>query len=275
MVESARYAGFAAGPLFAAAIAAGADARVALLVNAASFVAIAGAAVLMRTRRHPQPAKAAAAGRERARDGIAHLWQDRVLRGVVGAATAGLLFISASLTVEVFYVKDVLHAGDSGYALLVVVWMVGMVAGATGLAPRVPPRHMPAIALIALGVQGAGMASQTVWAVIPAAFAGYAIGGVGHGLKNTLVRTVLHRRVPERLHGRAFAAYNAARNTAELAAVGAGGVLVSAVGPRPALLIAGLGPVVAAICGMAFLRRRSRGFSLPAAARAQAEGPAG
>lgn len=62
--------------------------------------------------------------------------------------------------------------------------------------------------------------------------------------------------MPEALHGRAFAAYNTARNTAELGAVGAGGVLVGMVGPRTALLAAGLGPILAAAACLTALRRQ-------------------
>jgi hypothetical protein len=32
------------------------------------------------------------------------------------------------------------------------------------------------------------MAAQTTWANLPAAFAGYAVGGLGRGVKNTLLR---------------------------------------------------------------------------------------
>ena len=255
LMESARYAGFAAGPVLAAAMAGGGP-RLALLVNAASFLAIAAAAAAMRTRRHPQaPAHDEP---DRARDGAAFLLRDRVLRTAVGAATIALLFISASMTVEVFYLKDVVGTGDAGYALVTAVWMIGMVAGATGLARRVPRSVMAAGALLALAVQGAGMAFQTVWPVVPVAMAGYLVGGLGHGVKNTLMRTVIQLRVPERMHGRAFAAYNAARNTAELGALGAGGLMVTAIGPRPALLVAGLGPVIAGLAGLALLRRPAR-----------------
>jgi hypothetical protein len=186
-----------------------------------------------------------------------------VLRPVIVAAVGALLCISAVMTAEVFYVKDVLGAGDAAYALLTAVWMLGMVLGATTLPARVPPKLMAGVALVALGVQGAGVAGQTAWAVLPVALVGYAIGGVGHGLKNTLIRTVVAARVPRALHGRAFAAYNAARNAAELGALGAGGVLVSAVGAREALLIAGLGPVIAAVGGLVALRR-SAGTLTPA-----------
>lgn len=87
------------------------------------------------------------------------------------------------------------------------------------------------------------------------AFAGYFVGGVAHGAKNTLLRALLLVRVHPAVHGRAFAAYNGARNAAELGALVAGGALVGALGARPALLLAGLGPIVAAAVGLGALRR--------------------
>jgi hypothetical protein len=189
------------------------------------------------------------------------LHSDRDLRVTIGAAVGALLFISAALTVEIFYLKDVVGASDSAYALLVCVWMAGMVCGATALARRVPPPLTAAGALIALAVQGAGMGIQTTWAILPVAFSGYLLGGLGHGVKNVLLRTLLTACVPDRLHGRAFAAYNAVRNTAELAAIGAGGLLVNALGPRGALVIAGLGPLVAAAAGLTGLRGRRPGLA--------------
>ena len=231
LIESARYAGFAAGPLVAGAVVAGAGVQAALLVNAASFVAIAAGAAMLRVRRHPLPSAGEGERKQRARDGIAYLWRDGVLRVTLLTATGALLFISASLTVEVFYAKDVLHAGDAGYAVLTAVWLGAMVVGATAVAQRIPVAVAAGAALVALGIQGAGIAAQTAWAVLPFAMAGYLVGGLGHGVKNTLMRTTIQRRVPAALHGRAFAAYNAARNTAELGAIGAGGLLVGAIGP--------------------------------------------
>ena len=111
-----------------------------------------------------------------------------------------------------------------------------MVLGATAVARRVPRRRLAAGALVALAVQGAGMGLQTAWAILPVAVAGYLVGGVGHGVKNVLLRALLVVRVPAAVHGRAFAAYNAARSAAELCALGAGGVLVGALGPRAALV---------------------------------------
>jgi Na+/melibiose symporter-like transporter len=253
IMESARYAGFAAGPLVAALLVA-AGPSVAMLVNAASFAAIAVAAKLMRARRRPAQAQANAGGPPLSGD-AASLWRDPVLRATVVPACAALLVISITLTAEVFYARDVLGAGDGTYALLTAAWMIGMVAGASGLAAKVPRGALAPAALIALAVQGAAVAGQTAWTVVPFAMAGFLLGGLGHGLKNTLLRTLIQDRVPAAGHGRAFASYNALRNTAEVLALAAGGLLVAALGARSALLVAGLGPVFAAAAGLWALNR--------------------
>jgi Na+/melibiose symporter-like transporter len=255
VIEAARYAGFAAGPVLAAGLAA-LGSRPALLVNAVTFLAVAAAAGALRARRPPRPA--AAPGRPRALDGVRLLRRDPVLRVTLGAALGALVFISTALTVELFYVKDVIGASDTAYALVVCGWMAGMVLGATAVARRIPARAAAAAALVALAVQGAGMAGQAAWAVLPVALAGYLVGGLGHGAKNVFLRSVIAVRTPEAVHGRAFAAYNAARSTAELGALAAGGVLVGLLGPRAALVLAGLGPIAASAAGLTALRRRGR-----------------
>jgi hypothetical protein len=111
-------------------------------------------------------------------------------------------------------------------------------------------------ALVAIVVQGAGLALPTLWLVASFAFGGYLVGGLAHGTKNVLVRTLMHVRVPQSLHGRAFAAYNALRNGAELVALLGGGVLVVAIGARWTLFFAGTIPLVAGVAALAVVRRR-------------------
>jgi hypothetical protein len=61
------------------------------------------------------------------------------------------------------------------------------------------------------------------------------------------------------MRGRAFAAYNGARNGAELGALVLGGIVVGALGARPALLVAGLGPAAIGAVSLLFLiARRDR-----------------
>ena len=107
-----------------------------------------------------------------------------------------------------------------------------------------------------MALQGAGLALPTLWLVLPFALGAYLAGGIGHGTKNVVVRTLIHARVPDELRGRAWAAYSAGRNAAELVALVGGGLLVAAIGARWTLLAAGALPIVAAAVGAARLRRR-------------------
>jgi MFS family permease len=264
-VEAARYLGYTLGPVLGGLLAAAGSTRAALLVNAASFLAVAVAAQALRARREPRAVGERTS--QRARDGIAFLMRDDVLARVVLAAFVSLLFMTASATAEVFFAKDVLHAGDAGYGTLMTLWTLGMVVGSTIVAARVPAARYAAVALGAIAVQGAGLALPTLWLVLPFALAAYLVGGVGHGTKNVVVRTLIHARVPEELRGRAWAAYSAGRNGAEVVALVSGGLLVAAIGARWTLLLAGALPVLAAAYAA---RRRAR----PAASRVSESSPA-
>jgi MFS family permease len=253
LVETARYVGMTAGPLLGGAIAAAGLLELALLVDAVTFVAVAAAAATMRARRDPRASTAVAGDSGRARDGIAYLVADRALRVTLTAAIAALLFFSMSIAAEVFFVKDVLHAGDAAYGLLLTCWTLGMVAGAVGLARRVPPAALAAGALAGVAVQGAGLAAAAAAGLLWAAFAGFTLGGIAHGVKNVLLRTLIHERVPEALRGRAFAGYNAARNGAELGALGGAGVLIGAIGAQPALLLSGIVPLAIGVAALLVL----------------------
>jgi len=247
-IEAARYIGFTLGPVLGGVLAAAGGTRIALLVNAGSFLAVALAAQLLRARREPSRGDRSS---ERARDGLTFLLRDGVLAPVVAAAFVSLLFMTASATAEVFFAKDVLDAGDTGYGVLMTLWTLGMVVGSTVIASRVPATAYATAALAAMALQGAGLALPTLWLVLPFALGAYLAGGIGHGTKNVVVRTLIHTRVPDELRGRAWAAYSAGRNAAELVALVGGGLLVAAIGARWTLLAAGALPVIAAGAALA------------------------
>ncbi|HEY7618583.1 MAG TPA: MFS transporter [Solirubrobacteraceae bacterium] len=265
-IEAARYLGFAVGPVLGGLLAAAGGTRIALLVNAGSFLAVALAAQAMRARREPTARERAT---DRARDGVAFLARDPVLAPVVMAALVSLLFMTASATAEVFFAKDVLHAGDAGYGTLMTLWTIGMVVGSTVVAARIPAARYATAALVAIAVQGAGLAVPTLWLVLPFALAAYLVGGVGHGAKNVVVRTLIHTRVPDELRGRAWAAYSAGRNGAEMVALVGGGLLVAAVGARWTLLAAGAIPVLAAVVALARAQAARRRAWAPAMATSE------
>jgi MFS family permease len=255
-MEAARSLGFALGPLIGGALGAAGLLRLALAVNALSFLIVAAAGARLRARRQPAP-ETTSGHHVRARDGFSFLLRQRDLAITLCGAVAALALFSMSATAEPFFVTHVLHAGNLAYGVLLTGWTLGMAAGSVGLAHRVGRPQLAAGALLAVVLQGLGIAGGAVATVVWIAVIAFSLGGVAHGVKNVLLRTLIHDRAPEALRGRAFAAYNGARNAAELGALVLGGVVVGAFGARPALLIAGFGPVVIATgCLLLLVSRR-------------------
>jgi Na+/melibiose symporter-like transporter len=258
-VETARNLGYALGPLAGAGCVAAAGVGSALLLDAVSFVLVAAAAAALRVRRRPAPA----GPKPRARDGLALLAADRTLRITVAALVGSLLAMSASISADVFFAAGLGH-GAWGLGLLLTAWTAGMVAGGLAAAPRIPPRLLAAAAIAAAGVQGAGKLGAAAIGLLLPALLLYALGGAAHGLKNVAARTLIHERIDASAHGRAFAAYAAMRNGAELVALALGGLLVGAAGGRGTLTISG--GAAAAVSALGLVRllgpRLSRNFGL-------------
>jgi Na+/melibiose symporter-like transporter len=253
-VESARYVGLVGGPLLGGLVAATAGIDAAMLLNAASFVALAAAALSLRAER--QPVRHEDGDRARARDGVAQLVRDPVLGLAMGVAFVSLLFMSASIPADVFFVKDDLGMGDVAYGAVLTTWTAGMLAGSLLLSRRIPAAALVTAAFVAVAVQGLGKAVAPLWLLYGFMLGCYAVAGAAHGVKNVAFRTLIHLRVPAQAHGRAFAAYNGIRNSAELGALAAGGVLVAVLGARATLAIAGGAAALAGIGGLALVARR-------------------
>jgi hypothetical protein len=92
------------------------------------------------------------------------------------------------------------------------------VLGATVVARRLRV-DLAAGAPVAIVAQGVGVGLPAVWVAIGLAFAAFHAGGIAHGTKDVLVRTLIHEQVSEGLHGRTYAAYTGLRNAAELVAL--------------------------------------------------------
>jgi sugar phosphate permease len=133
-----------------------------------------------------------------------------------------------------------------------------MAAGSSGLAHRVGRTQLAAGGLVAVVLHGLGIAGGALAPVVWVAVIGFSFGGVAHGVKNVLLRTLIHERAPDALRGRAFAAYNGARNGAELGALVVGGIVVGALCSRAALLLAGLGPAAIGAACLLCIRTRRR-----------------
>ena len=258
-IETARYVGFGIGPLLGGLLFSIGGLELAMLVDAATFAFVALAALALRIKRRPDALEEADRA-PRARDGIAFLFRDRLLSLVMSVAFGSLLFMSAVWVGELFFVEDVLGRGDVSYGAMLSIWTVGMALGAMLLSRRVAAGAIAAAGLVAATVQGAALALPALWLSFAFFLACSFMGGLGHGLKNVMFRSLIHLRVPDHLHGRAFAAYNGIRNTAELGAFAAGGLLVAAIGARGTLAYAGGLSALAGLIGIVVLLRMYRGW---------------
>jgi MFS family permease len=259
-IETARYIGFGIGPVLGGFLFAAGGLELAMLVDAATFALVAVAALSLKLRRRPE-ALADDERAPRAREGIAFLFGDRLLALVMTVAFVSLLFMSAVWVAELFFVEDVLGRGDIAYGTMLSIWTVGMALGAMLLSRRVAAGAVAAVGLAAAATQGAALALPALWLSFAFFLACSFLGGLGHGLKNVMFRSLIHVRVPDHLHGRAFAAYNGIRNTAELGSFAAGGLLVAAIGPRGTLAYAGGLSALAGAIGLLALLRMYRGWT--------------
>lgn len=264
-LQIAQYAGGTAGPALAGILAATFGTGSALLADAASFGVLAAAAAALRVRRPPEEAgeRGAPVGRrpKPTREGFSFLWRDPVLRLTAVVLTITVVFAVMDNVALVFFAKDTLAVGDSGYGAMISCWTAGMVAGIFLVARRLPARALALGILIADGITGAGVLAAAAWPLFGLALGLFVVAGAGNGVGNVARRSLIHLRAPDRLHGRVFAANTALLSSGQIAAVALGGLLVEAIGPRGTLLLSGGGTVIVGIAGLvAYLM-------LPAAAR--------
>ena len=135
-METVRYIGMVAGPLIAGGLAGalGADkgTRVALLLDAITFLVITSAAASLRSAGCPSPCPRADATKGEARRGFAFIRRDRVL--LIGVAAVARRSCSRPWTTwprcSSPTIPTLLNAGNWGYGALAAVWLLGMVVGA-------------------------------------------------------------------------------------------------------------------------------------------------
>ncbi len=256
-VETARALGFTVGPLCGSLLVATGGTAAAMLLDAASFVAVGAAGLALTARRVATPKHADE--KRRARDGIRFLFVDPVVALMVVVVFVSLLFMSASIPADLVYVEDVLGFEDLGIGIVLSAWTLGMLVGSNVVARRVSVAALASAAMVGVAVQGLGKFLAPFWLAFGFMVAMYFVGGIGHGLKNVTSRTLIHLRVAPERHGRAFAAWNGIRNAAELGALAVGGLIVGAIGARETLWLAGGLSAVAGLVGLVVLAARRGG----------------
>ncbi|WP_229071769.1 MFS transporter [Actinoplanes sp. DH11] len=248
IVQTAGQAGMLVAPALAGILVGWTGPRVPLLLDAASYLALVGIGLLIRTRRGaPTGAAHLPAGRFRLRD-------DRTLTVMTVAVAAVVAGVSAVNVFEVFFIRETLGASTTVYGFVMASWTVGMLAGSV-LFGRAPRRWITLPAVLAL--LGGTCAVVCVAAAVTSAgwlVPLWILGGAANGALNICTAVTIASRVPSAAHGRAFAATTAAVQGAGLAGLLLAGPLAEAFEPRVLVAGAGAAGILAALACLPLVR---------------------
>jgi MFS family permease len=260
-VQTATASAALAGPLLGGVLVAGAGARWALVVDAATFLAIAVAALLV--SRTPDRTPHTAAQRERGAltAGLRVARDDVVIRGFLVVVATVVIALGALNVAEVLLVTQELGAGPTAYGAVAAVFALGLVCG-SWLARRVRGDRRTALSLVGgtLVMSCAAVVLGLAPSVLVAAAASFLIG-VGNGLLNVLGQALLMRRAPREVLGRVVAVLQAIVGAGALVATAVGGALLTVVDVRAVVVGSG---VVTALALLLVGRGLVRAASEPA-----------
>jgi predicted MFS family arabinose efflux permease len=238
--------GFAVSSVFGAALAgaliAAFGVSVALLVDAASFAAI--ALVLAGANDLPDPEHAdRTPWRERFIDGLEFARDFRPVRTLLVGQALALICFTVVVPIEVIYAKESLETTDAGFGILVSSWGAGIVLGSLlvlWLKSRVG-LVMILLSSAAVGVAYLGM-SQAGTLAVACAFS--VVGGAGNGVQWVSVMTQLQEATPAEFQSRMAGLLESLG--AAMPGVGflLGGTIVALGSPRTAFAVAGIGILV-------------------------------
>jgi MFS family permease len=241
--QTAASVGALTGPALAGVLVGAFGLRVPLLIDAVTYLALAGAGLLLRTRRRRSaPERAvtgAVAGRWRIRD-------DRMLLAMTATVGALVMTVNVDMVVAVFYIRTTLGGSPTEFGLVEAAWTGGMLLGGWLAAARGNTDATLGKLLVglhlgtALVVLASGFATR-VWPV----YLLWLLGGALNGIENNLLGVIAARRVPAPVRGAYFARFGAVANGANLLGYAAGGVLVGRFEPRSIVIGCGIAGAVA------------------------------
>ncbi|MFG2054062.1 MFS transporter [Micromonospora sp. NPDC048930] len=244
--QTAGTLGALAGPALAGVLVGGFGARLPLLLDAASYLALVAAGLLIRTRRggSRRVTPATTPGTGTGPSTVTwRLRRDPLLVAMIATIAGVIAAVGAINVVEVFFIRETLHSSTTMYGLVTGAWTLGILIGAwlfARLARRLVDDGRLLVGYLALLAGCCLMILLS--AAVPSALLlvpVWLLGGVGNGGANVFDNVLLARRVPEAARGRAYAALSGSVQGASMVGFLLGGLLLEVATPR--VLVAGCG----------------------------------
>jgi len=193
-----------------------------------------------------------------AREGVAYLWQDRLMRVITLIFCAVVLFNAVDDVALVFLARHTLHGSNSAASLVYAGAGLGMLAGFLLLARAGQRVALPLLIVAGYAVSSLGNLLTGTATVILAALGFQIVRGLGIAAIDVGHNTLIQRAVPARMLGRAFGNFYGAVGAAAGLSYIFGGLLLDATNPRVTLIVAGSGGLAAAALAAVLLPRALR-----------------
>jgi MFS family permease len=242
--------GAAIGPGIAGIVVAGFGVPTALLLDAASFYAI--ALIVFRTGPLPQAEPEPGRLRERVRAGLAYIDERKVLKRLLIAQGMAAVFFTAVLPIEVVYAKESLGASDSGYGILLASWGAGMVLGGVAFAAlrRAPLPLLLFFSTLAIGAGYLGLAAAPA---LPLACAASILGGAGNGVQWVALVSAVQELTGPNMQARVMSVLESIGTAMPGIGFLLGGLTATVFDPRVTFLLAGAGVIGIAVLAVVLL----------------------
>jgi len=250
--------GFVAGPAIAAGVMLIGGPELVLGGNAVTFAMSAAILLTIRfgevPRREGRSDEAASLIRD-IRDGFRAAARIRGLRVVLLASTAALFCGGLFNVAELLLATEELGASNSGFSILVAIYGLGFIGGSVagargGSVTLLRRRYLAGLLLAAVGTGASGLAPSALLAAVCFVGAGY-----GAGLLLVHERLLIQALIPDVLSGRIFGMRDALTAWAWAIAFVVGPLLLTAIGTRTTVVVAGASAFIVWLIAAWQLRR--------------------
>jgi MFS family permease len=191
-----------------------------------------------------------------ARAGVREVAARPEVRVLLWSSTGVVLCIGVTSVGEVILARDVLRVGGTGLALMITAGGIGMVLGSltarfSSAGPwRWRQVYLAGVSAMALELIACSVLHSHVLVVL-ALF----VGGLGNGAALVHDRLLLASSAPDALHGRLFSLQRMCIAAAFTTSFVGAGALITTLGVRPTLLVAGVGLSLVTCAAAPRLRR--------------------
>jgi MFS family permease len=247
----------AVGPLVGGLLFALGGATIALLVNAATFLASAQLTRALPPLRPPQRGEEHESLLAATRAGLAYVLREPLTRTVVLALFATFVFIAIDNVALVFLVRDTLGGSAAAYGVISAMFGAGMIAASLTIA-RGTAMAPASLFLLSLMLSSTGTLLTALAPAVAVVGAVMLISGAGNGVEIVASETILHQQVPRQMLGRVAGLLTTATAAGMAISMGLGGLLVDATSPRTAFLVAAAGGFLTVACAAPSLLRARR-----------------